>query len=230
MPVFNCYFSLLLADSNLSTLGRFKRSTESWNLKGIIQFMAPGTQSNRCLCFNFWPLAVRETGGDDDVTEKLFWTFLRTWNIPASHQMGLEMKAMDGRRLITAPVSLGPLWWQHLAPPGDRVSALDLNVSSHARARRSDSLGSLCQEARWGRARNHRPAAAVPSSQDRVGRGADGPHRAGLAGAYGGHTWTRELGPQPLFPKTVVFYLENDGLSLENVSTPHKLRKTLNSE
>ena len=66
----------------------------------------------------------------------------------------------------------GPLWRQHLAPARERASALDLNVPSPARARRSDSLSSMCQKARWGRACNHRPAAAVPSSQDTVGCGA----------------------------------------------------------
>ena len=69
----------------LLNLGYFKRSAESWNLKGIIPFKALGTQSNRCPCFSFWPPAVWETGDDDDVNEKLPWTFLRTWKTPVSH-------------------------------------------------------------------------------------------------------------------------------------------------
>lgn len=229
MSVFNCYFSLLLADiSNLSTLGCFKRSTESWNLKGIMQFMASGTQSNRCLCFNFWPLAVRETGGGWWCYWKIILNFSEDMEHPCitPHGAGNESKGWEASHHSSSVT--GTTLAAALGSPGR--ASLSSGPERVQLCLGQKWLSSLCQEARWGRARSHRPAAAVPSSQDRVGRGADRSHHAVLAGAYSGHSWIRELGLQSLFPKIITFYLENDGLSLENLSTPNKLRKTLNFE
>lgn len=66
-----------------------------------------------------------------------------------------------------------------------------------------------------------------PQLPGQSGPRADRSHRAVLAGAYSGHSWIRELGLQSLFPKIITFYLENDGLSLENLSTPPQVKKDI---